>query len=46
MEAHTGKPAVWATAQYIATLYNPSEMHLDVACRWPECHPVPVASNI
>lgn len=30
MEAHTGKPAVWATAQYVATLFNPSEMHLAV----------------
>lgn len=30
MEAHTRKPAVWATAQYIATLYNPSEMHMVV----------------
>lgn len=30
MEAHTGKPAVWATAQYVATLFNPSEMHLTV----------------
>lgn len=31
MEAESGQPAVWATAQYIATMYNPSEMHLDVA---------------
>ena len=31
MEAETGQPAVWATAQYIATMYNPSEMQLDVA---------------
>lgn len=30
MEQHTGLPAVWATAQYIATLYNPSEMHMAV----------------
>ncbi len=31
MEIETGQPAVWATAQYIATMYNPSEMHLDLA---------------
>ncbi len=30
MELETGQPAVWATAQYIATMYNPSEMQLDV----------------
>jgi len=31
MELGTGQPAVWATAQYIATMYNPSEMRLDLA---------------
>lgn len=31
MELETGQSAVWATAQYIATMYNPSEMQLDVA---------------
>jgi acyl-CoA thioesterase-2 len=31
MELETGQPAVWATAQYIATMYNPSEIQLDVA---------------
>ncbi|MFK7919716.1 MAG: thioesterase family protein [Ilumatobacter sp.] len=31
MELETGQPAVWATAQYIATMYNPSEMQLGVA---------------
>lgn len=30
MELETGQPAVWATAQYIATMYNPSEMRVDV----------------
>lgn len=30
MEIETGQPAVWATAQYIATMYNPSEMRLNV----------------
>ncbi len=31
MEAETAQRAVWATAQYVATMYNPSEMHLNVA---------------
>ena len=30
MEIETGQPAIWATAQYIATMYNPSEMRLNV----------------
>lgn len=30
MEAETDQPAVWATAQYIATMYDPSEMQLVV----------------
>lgn len=30
MEVETGQPPVWATAQYIATMYNPSEMQLVV----------------